>query len=254
VVQTSLLVGLPINIHLVVFVFFATLCSYNFHYLIGNVFEQSKLSLNLFYSFPTTIFFLLAGVLGVLLLFSTSQISVQNIAMAFVLTFLYSLPLLPVRQLAFLRKAGFVKTLLLAFTWMFVTAYLPMAQNNVQFTVLGCLLIIKRFFFMLMLCILFDNRDAAVDKIRGLSSLATYLSPAVMKWLIYTLFLLLFILNFLLGHYGISLKQRIALQLASISTLIVYYYSIKKQGYFFYYFVVDGMMFLSALLVTLASI
>jgi len=235
-------------------VFFAALCSYNFHYLLGNVFGGHRFSLRILYNFPTTIFFLLAGGLGISLLFSTSHIRLQNVAVGFILTFLYSLPLLPIRQLAVLRKAGFVKTVLLAFTWMFVTAYLPMSQFDVQFTVLGCLLLIKRFLFMLMLCILFDNRDAAVDKIRGLSSLATDLSPAVMKRLIYILFGLLFLLNFLLGQYGITLKQRIALQLASISTLIVYFYSTKKQDYFFYYFVVDGMMFLSALLVTLASI
>lgn len=254
VVQTSLLLVIPLDIHLIVFVFFATLCSYNFHYLLGNVFGGHKLSLRLFYSFPTTIFFLLAGGLGVLLSFTTSHIRLQTVVVAFILTILYSLPLLPFRQLAVLRKAGFVKTVLLAFTWMFVTAYLPMSQHDLQFTILGSLLLIKRFFFMLMLCIVFDNRDAAVDKIRGLSSLATDLSPAAMKWLIYGLFVLLFLLNFLLGNYGISLKQRIALQLASISTLVVYFYSTEKQDYFFYYFLVDGMMFLSAVLVTLASI
>lgn len=246
--------GFNINVHLVTFVFFATLCSYNFHYLLGNVFGGHPLSVRLLYSFPTTVFFLLAGGLGVLLSFSTTHISLQSVALAFLLTFLYSLPLLPIKQLRFLRKAGFVKTMLLAFTWMFVTAYLPMAQHNSQFTTLGLLLLLKRFLFMLMLCILFDNRDAAIDKIHGLSSLATDLSPAVMKWLIYGLFFLLFLLNFLLGQHGVTLKQRIALQLASIATLIVYFFSTKKQGYLFYYFLVDGMMFLSALLVTLASI
>lgn len=236
------------------FVFFATLCSYNFHYLLANISASPSFSLRLLSSRYTSIFFLLAGAVGVLLLFSATHIRVQNAAIAFLLTLVYSVPLLPFKQLAFTRKIGFIKTILLAFTWMFVTAYLPLSQYHEHLTALDLLLLVKRFLFMLMLCILFDNRDAAVDQIRGLHSLATDLSPAVMKGLIYGLFVLLFGLNFLLGQHGITVKQRIALQLASIATLTVYFFSTKKQGYFFYYFLVDGLMLLSALLVTVASI
>ena len=50
----------------------------------------------------------------------------------------------------------------------------------------------RRFLFMLMLCIIFDNRDIAVDKIRGLRSLATDLSVETMRYLIYSIFLILF--------------------------------------------------------------
>jgi len=243
---------LPVNYHLMAFVFFATLCSYNFHYLLGNLAGQ-RFSLHLLNNPYTRLFFLLSGALGVLLLFSGAHIRLPDVAIAFLLTFLYSVPLLPFKQLDFTKKIGFAKTVLLAFTWMFVTAYLPLSQYHGQFTTLGLLLMTKRFLFMLMLCILFDNRDAAVDKIRGLHSLATDLSPNVMKTLIYTLFVLLFVLNFLLGHYGITLSQRIALQVTSIATLFVYFFSTKKQGYFFYYFLVDGLMLFSALLMIIAS-
>ncbi len=255
VFQTTLMVHLPVSYHLMAFVFFATLCSYNFHYILGNVFAGQQFSLKLLNNPYTRVFFLLTGGLGVLLLFSGSHIPLQHVAIAFLLTFLYSVPLLPLKQTAFTRKIGFAKTVLLAFTWMFVTAYLPLAQYHVHFTTLGWLIMTKRFLFMLMLCIIFDNRDAAVDKIRGLHSLATDLSPKVMKWLIWSLLFLLFVLNFLLGHHGITLRQRIALQLTGIATVIVYYYSVKKrQGYFFYYFLVDGLMLLSAMLMTIASV
>ncbi len=253
VFQTIELLHLPVNYYLLAFVFFATLCSYNFHFLLGNVFGGEKIILKL-YNHYSSIFFLLTGAAGMLILFSATHISIVNVAAAFLLTFLYSIPLLPVKQLAFTRKAGFVKTILLAFTWMFVTAYLPISQYHKYLSLLDLLLLTKRFLFMLMLCILFDNRDAAVDIIRGLHSLATDLSPALMKWLIYILFVLLFVINYLLGHYGITIRQRIALQLTSIATLVTYFFSTKKQGYLFYYFIVDGLMFLSALLVTIASI
>lgn len=249
-----MLLGIPVNPALICFVFFATICSYNLHFLLGAVFAGRSFSLRLLFNRYSSVFFLLLGAVGAMLVYSSINISFASVAISVLLTLLYSVPLLPFHQLAFTRRAGFLKTSLLAFTWTYVTAFLPMLQFGLQFTSLGLVLLVKRFCFMLMLCILFDNRDAAIDKIRGLSSLATDLSPQLMKWLIYGLFIALFVLNFVLGTLGITLAQRIALQLASFATLVVYFYSTKKQGYLFYYFVVDGLMFLSALLVTIASI
>jgi hypothetical protein len=248
------LTHLQVNFHLIAFVFFATLCSYNFHYLLGHFSGGRKVSLAALYNKYTALLVLMAGGIGVLLFFASAHIRFQNVVFAFLLTFLYSLPLLPAKQLAFARKAGFVKTMLLAFTWMFVTAYLPLSQANIAFTTAGLLIMVKRFLFMLMLCILFDNRDVKVDKIHGLSSLATDLSPAAMQWLIFIIFSMLFVINFLLGHNGISAKQVAALQLAACINVVIYFLSRKKQGYFFYYFVVDGMMVLMTLLTTVASI
>ena len=245
---------LAINFYLIAFVFFATLCSYNFHYILGYFSSGRKVSFSTLSNRYTGLLILMTGSIGILLFFSAAHIRFQNVVIAFLLTFLYSLPLLPVKQLAFARKAGFVKTLLLAFTWMFVTAYLPLSQNNIAFTAAGLLIMAKRFLFMLMLCILFDNRDVTVDKVRGLSSLATDLSPKAMQWLTGVIFLLLFIINFLLGHHGITVRQVIALQLAAVINVVIYFLSTKKQGYFFYYFVVDGMMVLMTLLTTIASI
>ncbi len=245
---------LAINFYLIAFVFFATLCSYNFHYLLGYYSSGNKITFTNLSNRYTALLVLMVGGIGILLFFSAAHIRLLNVVISFLLTFLYSLPLLPVKQLAFARKAGFLKTLLLAFTWMFVTAYLPLSQSEVAFTTAGVLLMIKRFLFMLMLCILFDNRDVTVDKIRGLSSLATALSANTMRWLIVIIFLLLFIINFLLGQHGISTRQLLALQLAASINMIIYFLSTKKQGYFFYYFVVDGMMVLMTLLTTMASI
>lgn len=137
---------------------------------------------------------------------------------------------------------------------MFVTAYLPLAQHKLQLTKAGITIMTGRFLFMMILCILFDNRDAAIDKIKGLHSLSTDLSPLFIKWLLYVLFGLLFICNFLSGQFSISLSQTIVLQVTGVITWIVYFISLKKQGYYFYYFGVDGLMFLSALLTTMASI
>ncbi len=245
---------IPFNYYLILLVFCATLCSYNFHYILAGCFAQKKISWQLLLRRPTATILILCGITVVLFVFSRSGTSLIDISVACLLTLLYSIPLLPFKQLNFARKAGFLKTVLLAFTWMFVTAYLPLAANQLQFSTTGMLIMAKRFLFMLMLCILFDNRDINVDKVHGLHSLATDLSPKTMQWLIYAVFTLLFVLNFFLGKNGITAGQLMALQLSALTTLLVYYYSRRKQGYFFYYFIVDGMMVLMTLLTTVASI
>lgn len=245
---------LPVNYHLIAFVFFATLCSYNFHYILAGYLGKPKPFLTLLQSKQAAMLFLLIGVAGALFFFFQSNISIVNALLACLLTLVYSIPLLPFKKLAFTRRAGFLKTLLLAFTWTFVTAYIPFAQYSATLTTLGILIIAKRFLFMLMLCLIFDNRDVTVDKVHGLHSLATDLSPKTMQWLIYSVLALLFILNFFLGKYGLDSKQVAALQLSAFITLMVYFFSRKNQGYFFYYFIVDGMMVLMTLLTTIASI
>ncbi|MFT3680609.1 MAG: hypothetical protein QM791_10080 [Ferruginibacter sp.] len=254
VCQTALLLNFEVSIYLVIFIFFSTLCSYNFHWLLGSMATRRQLSTGLILKQQRSLPFFVLGLAGLILFYIPSGISSINLLYAFLLTFIYSIPLMPFKHLAFTRKAGFLKTLLLAFTWTFVTAYIPIQTAGRIIASEELLLLLRRFLFMLMLCILFDNRDISTDKIKGLHSLATDLSPGMMRWLIYGVFALLFILPVLLGEHGITVKQSLALQLVAVITLVTYFYSRKKQGYFFYYFWVDGLMLLSALLTTIASI
>jgi branched-subunit amino acid transport protein len=163
-------------------------------------------------------------------------------------------PLLPVKILQFTRKAGVLKTILLAFTWAYVTVFIPLQKSYQLLHKADMYIFTRRFLFMLMLCIIFDNRDKAVDKIRGLRSLATDLKPAVLQFLIFGIFTALFISNFLYEDYGLTLKQSLALQISTLALLAVYFYALKKRSYFFYYFFVDGMMLFSALATYIAGI
>lgn len=147
-----------------------------------------------------------------------------------------------------------MKTLLLAITWTYVTAFIPIEKKVMDLDNPEIFVISRRFLFLLMLCIIFDSRDIAVDKIRGFRSLATDLSPRILKWLIYSIFTLLFASNFCSGLFGFNIFQTIALQISSMALLMVYFYSTKKQGYLFYYFIVDGLMIFSALTTWIASI
>ncbi len=202
----------------------------------------------------TAISLLVIAASGLLTCLLEEPLPITLIVPAILLTMLYALPLLPFRSLRFTRKAGVLKTILLAFTWTYVTAYIPIKLTFPHFDNIALYILTRRFLFMLMLCIIFDSRDIAVDKIRGFRSLATDLSPITLRYIVIIIFCLFFSTNFLLPYYGISIRQSIAFQVTTIALLITYYYSTKKQGYIFYYFFVDGMMLFSATATYIASI
>lgn len=253
--QTGQLLHVDISVYLYGFIFFATLCSYNFYWILGRYAFAGNESLNAFLKKEVTgISFLFISAIGFVICLFQSSVQLTHVAMAVLLTVIYSIPLLPVKALHFTRKAGVLKTVLLAFTWAYVTAFVPLQKDWALLNGADIFILTRRFLFMLMLCIIFDNRDKAVDKIRGLHSLATFLKPRQLLLLIAFIFIVLFGTNFLSVSYGISLAQSIALQTSTIALLIVYFFSTRRQGYLFYYFIVDGLMLFSALATFIAGI
>lgn len=253
--QTVLLLHLSASIYLYGFIFFATICSYNFYWLLSKYSLRKDISMKVFFKKEANeIVLLILAIAGSAFCFFQVQLSPVIILTAIVLTGLYAMPLLPISFLKFTRKAGVLKTTLLAFTWSYVTVMIPLQKAFPELTDIELFILTRRLLFMLMLCIIFDNRDIAVDKIRGLRSLATDLSANSMRYLIYSIFIILFATNFLFRYFGLSIGQSIAMQLSTIALLVTYYYSTKKQGYLFYYFFVDGMMLFSAAATWVASI
>lgn len=253
--QTSQLSGITVDPFIYSFIFFATLCSYNFYWILSkiNFAGQASMATVLLKESAGFLLLLISGV-GLTVCFFQSTLNLTYVLVAIALTVIYSVPLLPVKIIQFTRRLGVLKTVMLAATWAYVTAFLPMQKAFHLLDNADLFIISRRFLFMLMLCIIFDNRDKAVDKIRGLRSLATDLRPAAMNWLIYLIFFLLFTSNFFYRNYGISLGQSIALQVSTLALLVVYFFSTKRQGYLFYYFLVDGLMLFSALATFIGSI
>lgn len=253
--QTNQLLLLDSNLYVYGFIFFATLCSYNFYWLLSKIsFANKNAVTGILKNERAGIGLLFVSAAGLAYCFLRSFLPLHYVITAFALTGIYAVPLLPIRYLRFTRRAGVLKTVLLAFTWAYVTAFLPMQKAYALLDSADLFIISRRFLFMLMLCIIFDNRDIAVDKMRGLHSLATDLKPAILKILVFIIFGLLFISNFFYQDYSISLNQSIGLQISTLALLIVYFYSVKKRSYLFYYFIVDGMMLFSALATYIAGI
>jgi hypothetical protein len=253
--QTAQLLHFTNSFFIYGFIFFATLCSYNFYWILSRFSFSTKTTIAAFLKKEATgILLLVFSAAGLLFCYWRSSIPPRIVATAFLLTILYSIPLLPFGFLLFTRRVGVLKTILLAFTWTYVTAFIPMQKNWPDLSSADLFILSRRFLFMLMLCIIFDSRDIAVDKIRGFRSLATELSPAILQLLVYSIFIVLFATNFFSTYYGITVYQSIALQTSTIALLVVYFYSQKKQGYLFYYFLVDGLMLFSALTTWIAGI
>lgn len=255
-VQTNLLLHRSTDDAVPLFAFFATVCSYNFYWLISRYYFDDNRPPLLHFARKERVQVLLwlLSLAGTLISFRYSPLHWLPVSLAIVFTTLYAIPLLPFRWLQFSRRAGVLKTILLAFTWTYVTAFLPLEKDTVYLSGAEYFIITRRFLFMLMLCIIFDSRDSKVDQIRGLRSLATDLSPRLLRLLIIGIFILLFGTNFLFVYFGVTIPQTIGLQLSTLALLITWYYSTKPQGYFFYYFFVDGMMLFTFLATYIAGI
>ncbi len=245
--QTTVILHLPHNENIYGFIFFSTICSYNFYWLLSKFyFSQKKLN-SPFLKANLSFFcmFLLAAAGSLYFLFSIPAL-LPHILIGVLLTLLYSLPLWPLQALKKLQQLGFFKTILLALAWAYITTVIPAAAILQEDLLSISMLFIARFCFMLLLCIIFDRRDISVDKLHGLRSLATDLPAKKLNIIIHIVFVLYFLLGLLLRFQFNDKPQMFAFLITGGIVWWVYTLSLKKRGYVFYYFLVDGLMLVSA--------
>ena len=253
--QTTTVLNLQNDRWLLGFVFFATLSSYNAYWLFSNKIFGSVFYQQIFFKKERLKILLIAiYITGLFICYYHSSLSINLVWPAVILNLLYIVPLLPIKALRFTRRIGFLKTILLSVTWMYVTGFLPLQKSFFLITDFETVLLVNRFLFMLLLCVVFDNRDVAVDKIKGLHNIVTDIKPAAVKLFVLLLFILLICSVFLLQYLGLDLLQAFALIISAIAAGYFFYLSLQKRGYFFYYFFVDGLMLFSALATYVAGI
>ena len=250
--QTSSLLGInpPVMLYLMVFSF--TLAGYNMYWLLTRYSLSSAGTVKFFsHNISNVLLIFVSGIIALYGLITLFYLWPVLIAGMF-LTGLYSMPLWPFEWAKKHRRFGLLKTSLLAFTWSFITISLPVYHQAFIFVdVLW--LFFARFFFMMMLCSIFDSRDSKIDLLNSLHSLATDVSKSALR-VIMVVFFILFIFA------GIQLRllihkpgQVTAFIFTGIIALWVYWLSLKPRGYIFYYFVVDGLMLLSAIFTFVAG-
>jgi 4-hydroxybenzoate polyprenyltransferase len=160
------------------------------------------------------------------------------------------MPLWPIKIFAKVKNVGIFKTMLLSFAWAYITTLIPIFDVSHKLVLQNTsiiLLFATKFSFMLLLCIIFDARDIAVDKMNGLHSIATAFSPSKLHVLVIVVFLFHLITAFMFCFYTSTLYHALSFIGIGIIFLAVFTYGSKKRGYFFYYFIVDGLMIISAI-------
>ena len=246
--QTNVILQLPQNKYLYGFIFFSTICSYNFYWLLSKFYFSKRnfdrVFLKKHFSFLCIFFTSAVGTL--FFLWHVQQIIIYVLVGVF-FTILYSLPLWPFASLKKLQRIGFFKTILLSLTWAYITTVLPVAEL-IHVNILPIILLfITRFCFMLLLCIIFDRRDIDVDKLHGLRSLATDIPQQKLSIIINIVFVVYFIMGLVLRFHLNDKPQMFAFLITGALVWLVYNLSLKKRGYIFYYFLVDGLMLVSAI-------
>src|SRR6185503_16161731 len=151
------------------FVFFSTVCSYNFHWALtphmlapSHRMEWGEKHKS-YHSLLS-----LAGLTGAAICFFFLKEHWFYIGIAAVFTFLYSAPKISVPPFLWLKRIAVGKTIFLAMAWTYVTAALPILIEANIITSKAILFCIGQFFFIYAICILFDFRDREEDKAEGI--------------------------------------------------------------------------------------
>ncbi|MEP6617390.1 MAG: UbiA family prenyltransferase [Ginsengibacter sp.] len=255
-VETNLLLGVPFNpASFYLFVFAATVFQYNLHYLLKR--SAVKGSDRLAWSQKNNRIHWILIVISMCLIF-TSLFSFKLHHFIFlsvmgVITFLYSIPVLPFRQKKRIKDFGILKILTITLLWTLVTVWFPIDQaihGDLSFQFVFA----RRFIFIFVLCLMFDLRDAEIDRKENIHTIPviTGVQRAYqIAYLLLGIFILLSVVQFFrvqhLGHLN-------AMILSALATLVMIEYTKKNKADFVYLACIDGMMLLQALLVIFGSV
>jgi len=252
--QSIYVLHLSVTKDLYWFVFFATICSYNFHWYLTpeSTVSSERIQWSLHHKNAHLLFYF-AGVVGALIFFYKLREHWFALFFATLLTFLYSAPKIPLPYFRFLKQVAIGKTIFLTTVWTYVTSMLPVFIASLHFNHAMKWFSASRFFLIYSICILFDYRDRSDDRQDGIRTLVNYFDDTVVNRLFY--FSMIAFLFFTLGllFSGISFLQVLILIIPGIVLLFIYRFAKNSISDYLYYFVLDGLMMLSALLMALLS-
>jgi len=234
------------------FVFFATLCSYNFHWYLTPDMPEKTLRINWTNNNKSLhLALFLIGFCGSAWYFFHFIGHWFWVMGAVVLTFLYSAPKLHFFPFYYLRKIAVGKTIFLAFVWMYVTSFLPIAIDDHHWGLPAILFCISRFFLIYAICIIFDYRDRPFDRLQGIRSMITNFSEQGVDRLFVVSILVFAASTAWFCYLQSNWINLVLLLIPGIITAGLYPYAKKNFSDYLYYFVLDGLMMLSALLMLL---
>jgi len=243
------------DVNYLFFVFFATICSYNFHWYLtsGSLLPSPRIGWLEKNRYIHAVLFV-TGLAGAAIFFFFLLPHWHWLLIAAVITFFYSAPKIPNRYFRLLRKIALGKTIFLAFVWMYVTTVLPVIISDQEWNTGFVLFAIGRFFFIFTICILFDYRDRQDDQAAGIRSLITYLNDRQILNMFTFSFLIFVVSTALLYSYDYKISIIIVLLIPGFIAASLFNYARRNFSDILYYFVLDGLLALSALLMLIPGI
>jgi 4-hydroxybenzoate polyprenyltransferase len=254
--QTSqLLLGTSPSGRLVGFVFFSTICSYNFHWYLTPYSAGPSRRVQWTQKHKILHFILyLVGLVGSAVYFFYLLPHIVALSFGAFVTFLYSAPKLPQPVFRRLRHIAVGKTVFLAFVWMYVTTVLPLIVAGASWQPGPILFAVSRFFLIYAICILFDYRDRQDDKREGIRSLITLLNEKGIHRLFIASLTIFGLSTLALVFFHYPAFYILLLLIPGMLTALLYNKAKKDFSDYLYYFVLDGLMMFSGLLMLLFRI
>lgn len=254
VYQASLLFRLQLPHSLYLFVFFGSVCSYNFHWYLTPP-DVSALSDKLRWNLSNKTLHLLLSATGFAGAAACAFLLVQNwfwLALTGLLTFLYSAPMIPHPAFMRLRRIAVAKTIYLAMAWTQVTALLPLVISPGPLQPVHTWYLVNRFLFLYAICIVFDRRDVESDRKAGIKSLVTYLSSRGVDRLFWCTLVLFAGTTVILCRW-MPVADVVILAFPSLLLAFLHLPAKQSKSDYLYYFLLDGLMALSAPILILAK-
>ncbi|MBS1660394.1 MAG: UbiA family prenyltransferase [Bacteroidetes bacterium] len=248
--QTSrLLLGVAPPGRLLGFVFFSTICSYNFHWWLTPKSVSASRRVNwTSRNKPLHFILYLVGAVGAGVYFLYLWRYIPALLFGVLLTFLYSAPKLPQSMFRQLQKIAVGKTLFLTAVWVYVTAVLPIIVAEATWHSSFFWFVASRFFLVYAICILFDYRDRDDDKAQGIRSLITLLDERGIDWLFMVTIGLFFLTSIALSVFHVPAFYILLLLIPGVLTAGLYRTAKRNFSDDLYYIVLDGLMMFSGVL------
>jgi len=248
--QTFLCFELPAILSYILFSFFGTLCSYNFHwYFTPSLYGHSQKAAWSYKNKTLHAALFILGVLGAVYFgYQLHRHWEWLLATAFI-TFLYSAPKIPLKPFNWLKHIAIGKTIFLAYSWTHITAFLPIELSGTPWNMSYYLFVINRFFLIYPICILFDLRDKENDKKEGIRSMITDFDNIGVSIVFWGSVFVFFITALAFSWAGLPHTMVLILSLPGLVLSFIYRYSQRNLSDYYYYFILDGLMMLSGLLI-----
>ena len=242
--STELLLGHNSNT-ISLFVFFASLFTYNFQRLVRMSvleelsFRQNFLQQNKFFLWVVTA---LSAVATVYCGLSISYNSLRLLLPLGVIAFMYPLPLMYWKRRWWrLREVPGVKIFLIAFLWALVSVVLLVEEHQIGWTTDVWLLFVQRICFVFAIAIPFDIRDLKYDSLQ-LKTIPTVFGEKKARYIAYAalgMYELLVVAQFIFGDI-IGVRALIALLCTSAATAYLLIKSTSDKGEYHFAFWVEG--------------